>query len=140
VSLRWSDLRGGVDRCRLALTCCCSPLAPSAAAFVPLVHAANSFDHNLQQPAGGKGEAPDCKDIKDRKDCRHSKAVCSWCESKFGGPAMCADEAQAKYLPPMAFECKGSKREVEVEKKGELFGIVVRLGCLGLGLGRVVAV
>jgi len=61
-----------------------------------------------------KGDAPSCKDIKDRKECRNSKAVCSWCEGKFGGQAMCADEAQAKFLPPVAFTCEPSKRGAEL--------------------------
>jgi hypothetical protein len=36
----------------------------------------------------------DCRDIKDRKECRKAKAVCSWCNGKMA-PSMCLDEVGA---------------------------------------------
>ncbi|KAI8468154.1 MAG: hypothetical protein J3K34DRAFT_523151 [Monoraphidium minutum] len=67
---------------------------------------------------GGGGGKADCKDEDARKGCIKSKAVCSWCESKYGGPAMCMDEAQAKFLPPMAFDCEKSRRDPKEGRAG----------------------
>jgi len=92
----------------------------------------------LHRPSpGGKGKKhddddkkkTDCRDIKDRKECRRSRSVCSWCNGKMA-PSMCLEESQASFLPPMVFECEKSKRgddkddeKIEfinmVEKKGE---------------------
>jgi hypothetical protein len=53
----------------------------------------------------------DCKDIKERKPCRKSASDCSWCTNKFApGQEMCTDEASAKFLPPMVFDCEGPKK------------------------------
>jgi hypothetical protein len=48
-------------------------------------------------PSGGdypSGQAS-CRDNKDKKSCRHSKSVCSWCEGSYG-PAMCLEEVRAR--------------------------------------------
>jgi len=34
-----------------------------------------------------------CKDIRDRKECRRARAVCSWCNGGFV-PSMCLDEVR----------------------------------------------
>ncbi|GBF90786.1 hypothetical protein Rsub_03087 [Raphidocelis subcapitata] len=71
---------------------------------------ANDFDTaDEENKKGGHDKKEDCRDLKERKACRKSDSVCSWCVGKYGGQAMCADEAQAKYLPPMAFDCEPSK-------------------------------
>jgi hypothetical protein len=39
----------------------------------------------------------DCRDLKERKACRKSKSVCSWCANKYApGAPMCADEVRGR--------------------------------------------
>ena len=63
----------------------------------PGKHSKKHDDDDDDDGKGGKDEPADCKDIKERKECRKSKTVCSWCEGKFG-PAgamdMCIDEVR----------------------------------------------
>jgi hypothetical protein len=53
-------------------------------------------------PPGGGGGQPgggdSCRDLKERKPCRNSKAVCAWCEGKYGN-SMCVDEVS--HAPPL---------------------------------------
>jgi hypothetical protein len=88
--------------------------ARSLAAFLfrPSPAGKKKKDDDDDKPAGG---GDDCRDLKEAKACRKSKAMCAWCAGKYGGD-MCIDEAQAQYLPPMVFECKKSKRD----KKGDV--------------------
>ena len=48
---------------------------------------------DLSKKGGGDDKKPSCQDMKGRKDCIKSKAVCSWCENKYG-PTMCIGEVR----------------------------------------------
>jgi hypothetical protein len=37
-----------------------------------------------------------CRDLKERKACRKSKDVCSWCVAKYGGMTSCMDEVRGR--------------------------------------------
>jgi hypothetical protein len=55
---------------------------------------------NAEGKKGGNDKKEDCKDIKERKACRKSDSVCSWCENKYApGAPMCADEVSLPASP-----------------------------------------